>query len=71
MTSVNKETYQAVWLLISHGVDDYTCWTDEEDFHEGIVDWHEIPKDVHVSEQEHRKVHFLSLARQTYTDINY
>lgn len=59
-------TYQAVWLLVSHGVDNDEGGADEKDFHDRVVDGDEVPKDVHVAQQEHSQVHFLRFARQTY-----
>ena len=63
---MNSFTYQTVWLLVSHCINDGKGRADEEDFHDGIIDGDKVPKDVHVSQQEHSQVYLLRLTRQTY-----
>ena len=50
--------------LVPHEVDKQGGGRDEENFHERVVDGHEVQEEVRVADKEHQKVDLLRLARQ-------
>lgn len=63
---LNRYTYCAVWFLESHQEYNKCCGWDEEDLHEGIVQWDIVHEEVHISKAENQEVDFLCLTRETY-----
>ena len=64
---LNKmKTYLAIWLFESHSVDNESTWTDEENFHAGVVKGYVIHEEINVSHTEDNKENLLSFARKTY-----
>ena len=54
-------TYSTVWLLESDHEDYESGSRDEEDLHEGVIEWNIVHEQVSISHAENNQVNFLSL----------